>query len=324
MKQMVVGEPFVFECDGRDLAKVLTYYGFEPNIDSYGCKMLCPFHGDKNPSMVVNFDTGTFKCFGCEATGDAWDFVRLMNPKLKDINVTLRLLRILKSNKVKHIRPVSSVKRSADYENLYDISCDYYFNLPKTDWKSDHVDVEQVKHYLINRGFTEEVLNKTGAKLTYNNSYPVVFPMYDNKEFKGWVCRTTTKEIEEKRKYLYNKGFSRETTLAGIYGKYKYVFVVEGYMDMLKFRQYGVNNVVAFLGWKMTHTQEEKLKKAGITHIISALDNDKCGKSGTEYLKTRFEHVTRFRYMKGFKDPGDMSEHDFFKMYMKTMEELVQ
>jgi putative DNA primase/helicase len=35
---------------------------------------LCPFHDDKNPSLSVNFKTGLFKCFACEAQGDVFEF----------------------------------------------------------------------------------------------------------------------------------------------------------------------------------------------------------------------------------------------------------
>ena len=142
--------------------------------------------------------------------------------------------------------------------------------------------------------------------------------MLDNGKFRGWVCRTMRKDIEAKRKYLYNEGFSRANTLVGNYGSEKYVFVVEGYMDRLKFIQYGIDNVVAILGWKMSAEQERKLKEKGITHVISALDNDECGRKCTKYLQTIFK-VTRFTYLKGIKDPGEMSEEKFEKMYRRTM-----
>ena len=68
----------------------------------------------------------------------------------------------------------------------------------------------------------------------------------------------------------------------------------------------------------MSLQQIQKLKKAGITKIISALDNDPCGKKGTEFLKQHFD-VTRFAYLKGVKDPGDMNKEVFNKMFKKTM-----
>ena len=115
------------------------------------------------------------------------------------------------------------------------------------------------------------------------------------------------------------EGFSRATTLVGDYGTKDYVFVVEGYMDRLKFVQFGEDNVVAILGWKMSPQQIQKLKDKGITKVISALDNDECGRKGTKFLEQHFE-VTRFKYLKGIKDPGDMTQELFDKMFKKTME----
>ena len=60
------------------------------------------------------------------------------------------------------------------------------------------------------------------------------------------------------------------------------------------------------------------IKEKGITDVISALDNDECGRKGTKYLKSIF-NVTRFTYLKGIKDPGDMTEDKFKKMYSRTM-----
>ncbi len=37
---------------------------------------LCPFHTDRNPSLVVFTASGTFHCFGCGKRGDAITFVR--------------------------------------------------------------------------------------------------------------------------------------------------------------------------------------------------------------------------------------------------------
>ena len=89
-------------------------------------------------------------------------------------------------------------------------------------------------------------------------------------------------------------------------------------MDRLKFVQFGEDNVVAILGWKMSSDQIRKLKEKGVKTIISALDNDPCGRKGTAFLREHF-NVVRFRYLKGIKDPGEMSEELFDKMYKKTM-----
>ena len=39
-------------------------------------KGLCPFHSEKTPSFHVNADKGTYKCYGCEESGDLFTFVQ--------------------------------------------------------------------------------------------------------------------------------------------------------------------------------------------------------------------------------------------------------
>lgn len=308
---------------GENLAKVLWYYNLIPDVASLSQKIVCPFHEDVNPSMIVNFEDGSWFCFGCNLTGDAKRFVTLMEAKynqLNDLQAYKKYLQILKSDKCSNIKVNSSLKKQKPLRrDLYNEAYDYYHGLKKVNWNdSDEPEVLAAREYMANRGFDSRVLEKCKAKITYNRSYGIIFPMLDNGKFKGWVCRTMVKAIEQKRKYLYNEGFSRATTLVGNYGSKDYVFVVEGYMDRLKFVQYGEDNVVAILGWKMSPQQIQKLKDKGITKVISALDNDTCGRKGTEFLKKHFE-VTRFAYLKGVKDPGDMTKENFSKMLRRTM-----
>lgn len=307
----------------NELVKVLWYYNLLPDTQTENQKIVCPFHEDVNPSMIVNLEGNSWFCFGCQMSGDALRFVCLMEEKyngLNELQACHKYIKILKSKKCSDIKINANRKKyKPSQRDMYAEAYDYYHGLSKVNWANPDIEEAiEAKAYMRDRGFTSSSLKKCKAKITYNNSYPIIFPMLDNKKFKGWVCRTTTKSIEEKRKYLYNKGFSRATTLVGNYGSKNYVFVVEGYMDRLKFIQNGESNVVAILGWKITDQQIQKLKDAGITTIISALDNDQCGRKGTRYLRGFFK-VVRFKYIKGIKDPGEMSKTDFNKMYQKTI-----
>lgn len=170
---------------------------------------------------------------------------------------------------------------------------------------------------MIDRGFTVDILTKIGMRYTYNDDYPLIFPIMDNYVFMGWVSRTDNKIIAKKRKYLYNKGFSRRYTLCGRYRKGKPVVIVEGYMDMLKLMMFGIKNVVAILGWKITRYQIDKLKNAEVPYIICALDSDECGKKGYEYISKYFPTV-RWQFLKGVKDCGEMDYKSFKKMRDKT------
>lgn len=310
--------------DGIGLAKVLAYYGIELKE-----KIICPFHGDINPSMKIDLVNGTFYCFGCGLSGNAYDFVKAAEKDkcLNDLEYLLLTFKIIKSNKIEKIQYIQGnvIDKSPEYykESLEEAKY-YYESLRTINWKKDEYKdiIDHARKYMIDRGFTLNTLNNCKAKYTYNDSYEVIFPMYDNKKFKGWVCRTTKKDIEKKRKYLYNTGFHRRTTLVGDYRGQKVVYIVEGYMDWLKARQFGIKNAVAILGWKMTQEQEIKLKEEGVQIIISALDNDEYGRKGTDHLMRRFNKVVRFAYLKGYKDLGEMSAEQFNKMNNKTIEKV--
>lgn len=304
------------EIGGNELAKALFYYGFEYD-DS--CKIVCPFHEDVNASMKIDLAGGSYYCFGCHATGDALAFVQRIEKIDDDLEACKKLVKVLRSKRTKKIVARVVVKSVSHNKQALVEAKDYYYGLSKVNWVSQ---ASGEAEYMLKRGFEAKTLAACGAKLTYNRAYPLIFPMLDNGHFKGWVCRTTTKSIEAKRKYLYNTGFSRSTTLCGSYHS-KTVFVVEGYMDMLKLMQFGVKNVVALLGWKITGNQIDKLKKEGIERIISALDTDTCGVKGTQYLGKFFE-VIRFEYPAGVKDAGDLTRPLFNKALNKTMEAFTQ
>lgn len=272
---------------------------------------------DVNPSMIIDFESGSFYCFGCLASGDAMKFVMLAESDKDDFWSVKKYFRIIASNKtgknkIKHINYFNS-KVKVDYQQLYDEAHDFYFGLKTIDWKKEK---SPEKAYMLKRGFNAEALNLCGAKLTLDENYPIVFPMLDNGNFKGWVCRTTSPAIEAKRKYLYNKGFKRSDTIVGSYERDKLV-LVEGYMDWLKMKQFGVNNAGAILGWKITNEQVAKLKEKNIRTVISALDADECGRKGTEYLK-KFFNVIEFQYQRGVKDLGEMNQDQFRESRAKT------
>src|ERR1700748_1035539 len=39
---------------------------------------LCPFHNEKTPSFSIYADHQFFKCFGCDAKGDVFNFVMMI------------------------------------------------------------------------------------------------------------------------------------------------------------------------------------------------------------------------------------------------------
>lgn len=291
---------------------VLKYYGIFEDQELY--KIVCPFHGDLNPSMQINLNKSFFYCYGCGIHGSTFELVKAFEPTLNTFEVYRKVAEIVKGNTgPKNIAASAepSFKSKASYREGIGLARDFYYNLPKTNWFKVDEDAFGIKMYMNKRGFKTSTLNKAQAKATYNKLYPIVFPMFDNGVFRGYVMRTDDPTVEGERKYMYNKGFKRRITLPGDY-KYHTVVLVEGFLDMLKAKQIGIKYVVAVLGWKLTGEQLEKLKKAGVKIIICALDNDDAGNKGYKYLKRVCSinklKLHRLRYPKSMKDMGDVSE----------------
>lgn len=301
----------VSEEQKQEFIAVLRHFDmFEP-LSSY--KVVCPFHGDKNPSLLIDLDNAKYYCFGCGIHGSSYDLVHQFYPSYNSFE-TVRCIRRIVGNKEKKVK--QRIIQVAEKKLNMQAVRDYFFNLPKVNWYK--VD-DPVKKYMKQRGFKMSTLNMIDARINATDSYKIVFPIMDNGAFRGYVGRTTDKEIEKNRKYIYNTGFRRSKTLAGIYIGSS-VLVVEGFLDMLKARQNGVKSVVAILGWKMSEKQKQKLLHRGIKTIVCGLDNDQAGEKGYKYLKSLVEFdVVRLKYPDGVKDFGDVNQKIFQKYIKKQI-----
>lgn len=320
------------------LLQVMDYYSVTVYRIGGGFKAICPFHDDKNPSMLIDLENGSFHCFGCGASGGASDFVKLMERMqgniLSDFDACEIMAGIcaMSDDKVPEIRAYyGSVKKrgnfgDAAYRELYAESYDYYHGLRTVDWYSPkNAEENEALDYMTFRGFSPAVLNAVKAKVTYTWAYPIIFPIMDNGKFRGWVCRSFDYDVSQKRKYLYNTGFSRVNTLAGEYSENcELLYICEGYLDRLKLLQFGISDSVALLGWKMADEQCKKIQSCNPCHIVSMLDNDDAGKRGTDYLIKVFgdDKVIKFKFFENVKDPGEMNFNAFTRMNNKTLQQL--
>jgi DNA primase len=292
----------------RVFAKVLYHYGFIKDFAYDRVKIVCPFHDDDKPSLEVNIPENFFYCYGCCKKGNAVDFIKGIE-KCNDLKAIVIYNQIVNDKNI-GIKIISKPPKTQK-ENIADAK-HYFYSLPDVNW----FDVERdnpALNYMLSRGFTRKVMQRAGIRINYNDTYPVIMPMVDNGRFKGYVSRAV---LPAERKYLYNEGFRRKSTLVGKYFK-PWVVITEGYMDWLKLQQYGIENSVAILGWKISDAQISKLQQV-TDKVISALDNTETGEKGTEYLKEYFD-VKRFKFPSSLKDVGDLNKYQFNKCWLDTI-----
>lgn len=315
----------------NDFIGLLKHYGIYQPEEKY--KIVCPFHDDRNASLQINVPQAFFFCYAeCGAKGSTLElyknFYKIQNPGKpipSDIKCLTEISKILKGQGItpsfksnQQIQP-DFVKNQISFKEGLAQARIYYNNLPDPNWYRpsavDTVEEETrlCKSYMTKRGFKPTTLKNAGAKPSINKYYPIVIPIYENNKFRGYVMRTFDPDIEQQRKYLYNRGFKREMVVAGEFGKKlktDTVVIVEGYLDKIKGNQLGIRSIAAILGWKISGTQIEHLKKAGIKTIICATDNDEAGRKGYKYFqaiaKVHGFKVHRLRYPKGIKDMGDI------------------
>ena len=122
--------------DESQFINALKYYNLYKEEPIY--KVVCPFHGDKNPSMQINLGKEFFYCYGCGAHGGAAELVAKFNPDLKPIQVFSTLARIggrgiIGGERYKALALTKDNTKDT-YKQGIKLAKDYYYNLPVTNW----------------------------------------------------------------------------------------------------------------------------------------------------------------------------------------------
>ena len=80
------------------ISEISKKYGLNLILSGKKYKILCPFHEEKTPSLILNDDLGTFFCFGCGTSGGIYKFKNKLDSKFKNELENKIEIKILKSN----------------------------------------------------------------------------------------------------------------------------------------------------------------------------------------------------------------------------------
>ena len=311
-------------------------------------KALCPFHGEKTPSLFVSPSRQIWHCFGCSEGHSVFDFV--MKIEGVEFGDALRILAHKAGVELKPIKPELRTKRQRFYE-ICELAAKFYEKQLEKSSKG-----KEVKEYLLKRGINEESIKKwrlgwapdawrglagflssqnysleetqkaglsiKGEKGSYDRFRSrIMFPVFDlNSQVIGFGGRVLKKE-KELAKYmntpntlLYDKGkilYGLNKSKIEI-RKNDFCILVEGYIDVILAHQEGKANVVATAGTALTPFQLAILKRYS-SNLRLAFDMDFAGdvatKRGIDLARARGFNIKVVKMPEG-KDPADIISKD--------------
>lgn len=276
---------------------------------------LCPFHQEKTPSFTVSRDRQTYHCFGCGKGGDAISFlrefdgltftealqrlaedagIRLPETTSEDKGADQHRARLLEVNKwaaqffTDTLRDPLRGGKGLQYLNTRNLKEETItrFGLGyAADGWSNLTDAARLK------GFDERLLEASGlARRGDRGSMYDFFRdrlMVPIRDTSGRVVAFGGRDLsgDSPAKYINtpeNDLYKKKRVLYGLYEardamrREKQAILVEGYFDLLRPFDAGIENVVATCGTALTIDQARLLHRY-VTEVVIVYDGDAAG-----------------------------------------------
>lgn len=225
------------------------------HVDIKDSKILCPFHNDTNPSMIINDNTNTVYCFTCKTLSDAIGFHAEVT-KQSMLEAAKELADEFKLNFFAEIDS-TTVKRKEFVDKAAN-------SLTQT-----HID------YLNNRGIEKSGTKK--FKLGGAGGW-IVQPIYDDNNKLVFYNKRGLLNKE----HFIEKGVDKSKYVGGlniIKTMQGPVFITEGFFDVIQAWQEGIACVNVF-GSSLSEEQARKILKY-FDNVVLAFDNDSAGLDGS-------------------------------------------
>ena len=280
------------------LEKIKVMHG----SDDTNIQFCCPFHGEKRPSCGISASKRIGKCFAC---GETFNLPKLIAyckgmsyPQVYDY---LQEFSYMDDRKV----GFSNLKR---YEDFF--KCEERFTQPLykiAPFKSGKV----IHPYLEQRGFNDEDVEHFMLGWDSTEKRITIPVFWEDGELCGVIGRTTSNNVQPKYK-IYEFPQSKIIYPFNFFTPIeKCAIIVEGTLDAMWLHKLGFHNAVSIINASVSNAQISLLQKAGVEHIILALDNDIAGENGCkkfyEKAKRDFCSFKRLVYPDGKKDVQEMS-----------------
>ena len=310
---------------------------------------LCPFHAERTPSFNVREETGRYRCFGCDKSGDVFTFVQetehtdfvgsveyLANRAgitlteaspgrskerarrkalVEAMNATVEWYheRLLTSPEA---RPARAYLRDRGLAG--DIARQFKLGWAPDDWDA----------LARGSGLDEKLLRDNG--LVFRNSRNrlqdsfrarVLFPIFSEngdavaiggRILPGSADPAKYKNSSETPIYTKSKTLYGLNWAKGDIVNSNQVIVCEGYTDVIGFHRAGLPRAVATCGTAFTEEHVRLLKRYA-SRVVLAFDADAAGQGAAERFyewEEKYQVEVSVASFPGGKDPGEMAQTD--------------
>ena len=275
---------------------------------------LSPFKNEKTPSFTVNDEKGFYHCFSTGEHGNIFDFLmKTQNLKFgesvkalanlagmrpytfsKDDEIRQKQFKDYISVFQKYVKICHEnlINSKYDKANKYVSSRNLDINTIKK-FQLGYIDYNTSLYNEFEKEFGEKILKDSGL-FYYDEKKKIfvdrfrnrlIFPInnissnpiaiggriIENKEYLAKYINSPETPFFKKGSNLYNLNLARYKSNSS-----EFIYIVEGYMDVIGLYKNGIENVVANLGTALTEKQILTLNQF-FNHVVICFDSDKSG-----------------------------------------------
>ena len=310
----------------------------------WGC---CPFHNEKTPSFSVDSEAQMYYCFGCHKGGTVINFV--MEMERMEFMDAVRLLADRVHMEIPEQTQTGTGRTSPDErERIYEANTLAARFFHSTLWTGEGAEAlnylykrglndsdirrfglgaapkgwDALRRHMAEQGFDDALLEKAGLVVRRDGrAYDMfrgraIFPIINAQgrvvgfggramgDAQPKYLNTSDTPVFNKRQGLYALNFAKKERNLGR------LVLVEGYMDTVSLRKYGVAGVVATLGTALTEEQARLIKRYAPEVWIS-YDGDGAGRKAALRALDIFDSQDMKARVIDY--PGGMDPDDFVK-----------
>lgn len=310
---------------------------------------LCPFHAERTPSFNVREETGRYKCFGCDVSGDVFTFVQEIE-HLDFVGSVERLAGMAgiqltytsagqSQERARRTRLVEAMGVAVDWYHQRllhdpgaraardylrgrglsgDVARTFRLGWAPDDWDALAKGSGVEPSLLRDTGLAFE--NRTG-RLQDAFRARVLFPIFDERGDPVGIGGRVLPGSTDPAKYKNSPETAIYTKSKTLYGlnwakaeivRHDQAIVCEGYTDVIGFHRAGLPRAVATCGTAFTEEHVRLLKRYA-SKVVLAFDADAAGQGAAERFyewEQKYQIEVSVARFPGGSDPGDLAQKD--------------